>query len=204
MPRAAPSENNPDLHKEYLTGLVPFNLNVTRAFSMHPKILVIGLNGPAVGMSAAVTAHADFIYCAPHAFIFTPFSSLGLVAEGGSSRTFVQRLGIAKAKEALIMSKRISAQELERCGFANAILDVKKGEDQLFKEKLLCEVHERLGEHLIGESLVKIKSLMMRPEADVMDLQNMAEAWEAMDRFLTGVPQEQFRKLASGEKKHKL
>lgn len=43
--------------------------------------------------------------------------SLGLTAEGGSSVTFIQRMGVAKAKEALYLGKRLSAQELKACGF---------------------------------------------------------------------------------------
>lgn len=42
---------------------------------------------------------------------------LGLTAEGGSSVTFIQRMGVAKAKEALYLGKRLSAQELKACGF---------------------------------------------------------------------------------------
>jgi peroxisomal 3,2-trans-enoyl-CoA isomerase len=37
------------------------------------------MNGPAVGLSAALIAHSDFGY-APHGYILTPFSSLGLLA----------------------------------------------------------------------------------------------------------------------------
>lgn len=164
----------------------------------------MGLNGPAVGLSAALIAHADFIYCTPHAYLFTPFTSLGLGAEGGASLAFVQRLGISKAKEALIMSKRILAPELLQCGFVNGIIDVEKGQDELFTQKVLHEVNERLGEHLIGDSMVMIKKLIGRPTVDTMELQNTAEAWAVMECHLTGVPQEQFRKLASGEKRHKL
>ncbi|KAJ2984426.1 hypothetical protein NUW58_g6065 [Xylaria curta] len=58
---------------------------------LHPKILIAALNGPALGLSAALTAFADFVYAAPHTFLLTPFSSIGLVAEGGASHAFVQR-----------------------------------------------------------------------------------------------------------------
>jgi peroxisomal 3,2-trans-enoyl-CoA isomerase len=155
-----------------------------------------------VGLSAAITAFADFIYCTPHTFLLTPFSSLG--AEGGASRALVQRLGVAKGNEALIMSKRITAAELERCGFVNAIFDTAKGEDAKFRELVLNEVDERLGEHLIGDSLTGIKRLIRRPELEVMDAQNVSEVFAGLDRFMKGVPQEEFRKIASGEKRHKL
>lgn len=118
------------------------------------------LNGPAVGLSAALIAWSDFIYSSPNAFILTPFSSLGLVAEGGASRSFVQRLGISKANEALIMSKRIPADELLQVGFVNKVFDAKGDE---FLKLVLDEVDNRLGEHLNGDSLIKIKALIRRP-----------------------------------------
>ena len=90
------------------------NLDVTQAFYTHPKILITALNGPVIGLSAALISLSDFIYATPSTFLLTPFTSLGLVAEGVSSYSLVQRLGISKANEALIMSKRVSCEELER------------------------------------------------------------------------------------------
>lgn len=204
LARESPSADNPDIHKHWLQNFVAFNLNVTHAFNNHPKILVVGLNGPVVGLSAALVSFADFIYCTPHTFLLTPFSSLGLVAEGGASRALIQRLGVSKGNEALIMSKRITAPELERCGYVNAVFDGKPGEDAQFRERVLHEVDERLGAHLIGESLTGIKKLVRRYEIDVTNSQNVHEVFAGLERFVKGVPQEEFRKIASGEKRHKL
>ncbi|KAI5459880.1 enoyl-CoA hydratase/isomerase [Mariannaea sp. PMI_226] len=201
--RKSPDEDS-EIHKHWLQSFVAFNLNITHAFSTHPKILVVGLNGPVIGLTAAIIAFADFIYAVPHAFLLTPFSSLGLVAEGGASRALVNRLGIAKANEALIMSKRLPAAELERCGFLNGVFPVEKGEDAKFRDLVLKEVDERLGAHLIGESLTGIKQLIRRPELEVMHSQNVHEVFAGLERFVKGVPQEEFRKIASGEKRHKL
>ena len=181
------------------------NLNLTQAFYSHPKILVVGLNGPVVGLSAAVVAFADFVYCTPHTFLLTPFSSLGLVAEGGASRALVQRLGIARANEALVMSKRITADELLASGFVNRVFsECAKGEDDKFRGLVLREIDERLGSHLNGDSLTGIKALIRKPERDIIDAQNISEVFAGLDRFMSGVPQEEFRKIASGEKRHKL
>ena len=204
MPRKSPSLDNPDVHQEYLQTFVAFNLNICHAFSTHPKIIVVGLNGPVVGMSAALIGHADFIYCTPHTFLLTPFTSLGLVAEGGASRALAQRLGPARANEALMMGRRVLAQDLESCGFVNAIFPTNEGEDALFREKVLQEVVERLGEHLNGESLLQIKRLIRRPELDIIHQQNVEEVFAGLDQFVKGVPQAEFRKIASGQKRHKL
>ncbi|TVY52434.1 3,2-trans-enoyl-CoA isomerase, partial [Lachnellula suecica] len=151
-------DDDSDLAKHWLRTFVAGNLNITHAFYTHPKILITALNGPAIGLSAALIAFSDFIYCVPSTFLLTPFSSLGLVSEGNASRAFVQRLGIAKANEALLMSKRITAEELLSVGFVNKIFEeCGKGEDEKFLGLVLEEVEERLGEHLIGSSLIQIK-----------------------------------------------
>ncbi|POS74592.1 enoyl-CoA hydratase/isomerase [Diaporthe helianthi] len=197
-------ETDSDPRQFWMRSFLAFNLNITQAFYTHPKILVVGLNGPVVGLSAALVAHADFIYCAPHTFLLTPFSSLGLVAEGGASRALVQRLGPARANEALIMSKRITADELERAGFVNAIFQTAPNEDARFRDLVLSEVQDRLGPHLNGDSLLGIKKLIRKPDRDVQDIQNAREVFDGLERFVAGVPQAEFRKIASGEKRHKL
>lgn len=182
-------------------------MDITRAFYSHPKILIAALNGPAIGLSAALIAFADFIYAAPHTFILTPFSSLGLVAEGGSSHAFVERLGISKANEALIMSKRITCAELVATGFVNKVISAPSGKQDDsagFLGKVLEEVEERLGTHLNQTSLLKIKELIRRPGREVLEEQNSLEAFMGLERLVSGAPIEEFRKVASGEKKHKL
>jgi peroxisomal 3,2-trans-enoyl-CoA isomerase len=174
-------------------------------FYTHPKILVTALNGPAVGLSAALISFSDFIYATPHTFLLTPFSSLGLVTEGNASIGFVQRLGISKANEALIMSKRITCEELVSTGFVNKVFDVGSKEDSdKFLGEVLREVDERLGTHLNSESLVKIKELIQGPMREKLDRQGVEEVFAGMKRFMKGVPQEEFGKIARGEKKHKL
>lgn len=126
------------------------------------------------------------------------------MAEGGASRAFVQRLGISKANEALIMSKRLTIEELVHVGYVNKVFDAQPGDDEKFLEQVLAEVDERLGMHLNQESLVKVKALIRRPEREMMDAQGVHEVFGGLERFVRGIPQEEFRKIASGEKKHKL
>ncbi|CAI4219160.1 unnamed protein product [Parascedosporium putredinis] len=123
----------------------------------------------------------------PDTFLLTPFASLGLVAEGAASRALTKRLGPAKANEALLMSKKIPANALLQCGYLNEIFDVGSGSgaDVRFKERVLKEVDDRLGEHLVGDSLIGIKKCCAGPRS-------------------RRNPQEEFRKIARGEKRHKL
>lgn len=187
-----------------IRGFFANNLFVTHAFYAHPKILVVALNGPAIGLSAALTGFADFIYAVPHAYLLTPFTSLGLVAEGNASIGFVQRLGISKANEALIMSKRITSEELLHVGYVNKIFDFGKTESEKFVKAVLAEVEDRMGDHLNNDSMVKVKALIRGPDRKTLDAQGVAEVFGGLERFMSGIPQEQFRKIATGQKKHKL
>ena len=207
LARPTPSPTNPSaIYRSTLQSFVANNLNTTRAFATHPKILVTALNGPVIGLSAALISHSDFIYATPQAFLLTPFTSLGLVAEGGSSVSFVERLGISRANEALIMSRRIGAEEMLTCGFVNRVVETGRddGDEGAFLGEVVREVKERLGEHLNADSLLKVKALIRRPGRERMEAQNAAEVFEGLERFVEGVPQEEFRKIASGEKRHKL
>ncbi|KAG6068440.1 hypothetical protein E4U33_005055, partial [Claviceps sp. LM78 group G4] len=219
--REAPILHTPN-HCQWLQNYAALQLTITHAFSHHPEILVVGLNGPAIGFSAALIAWADFIYCVPHAYLFTPFSSMGLVAEGGASSALARRLGAARANEALLMGKKMNAEVLKACGFVNEIFDVGgsgsgsdggSGEDReqearrlslCFRDRVLREVEEQLGEHLNGESILETKKLLRRLDRPLDDAQNVQEIFAGLDRFRRGIPQEEFRKLASGAKRHKL
>ncbi|KAK2747110.1 hypothetical protein FQN57_002365 [Myotisia sp. PD_48] len=198
---------NADRRRAAARGIVSNNLDLTHTFYTHPKIIVVALNGPAVGLSAALTAFGDFIYSAPHSYILTPFSSLGLVAEGGASRALVSRLGLPKANEALLMSRKILIDDLVSTGYVNKVFTPPSGkqdDSEGFLKLVLEEIEDKLGPHLNQDSLVKIKSLIRAPETEILEKQNVKEVFLGMGRFADGIPQEEFRKLASGEKKHKL
>lgn len=102
------------------------------------------------------------------------------------------------------MSKRISAEEMLQTGFVNKIFPTGKDEQEKFLGLVLREVEEMLGDHLNSDSLLKVKALIRKPEREMMDGQTVAEVLGGLERFAAGIPQEEFRKIASGEKRHKL
>lgn len=172
----------------------------THALYTHPKILVAALNGPAIGAGAVMIAHADFVYAAPHTFIQTPYSSIGLCAEGGSSRTFVQKLGANKANEALLMGKPIRVKELQDVGFVTKIFEAKD-----FFDQVMTEIRHRFDPKILNHaSLLGIKWSLRKPEMATMDAVTVTEVLSSLDRFVEGVPQRGFARLARREKDHKL
>ena len=102
------------------------------------------------------------------------------------------------------MSKQITAEELHHVGFVNKLFKTKRDEHEKFLSNVLEEIRERLGSHLNSDSLIQVKALIRKPERDILDSQTVAEVFGGLERFAKGVPQEEFRRIASGEKKHKL
>ncbi|GLA73736.1 hypothetical protein AtubIFM55763_004668 [Aspergillus tubingensis] len=183
------------------------NLDLTHILVNFSKILIVALNGPVVGFPAALVAHADFIYAAPHTFLLTPFSSLGVAAEGAASRSFVRRLGISKANEALIMSKRIPCEELVANGFVNKVISAPSGkpDDSVgFLERVLEEVQKRFSSIATQSNLLSIKNLIREPERRIDSQQNCDEVFAGLEMVTTGIPGEQMRAIKEGRKRHKL
>lgn len=184
----------------WLPKLVNNNLDVARAFYAHTKILVTALNGPVIGLSAALISHSDFIYSVPDAYVLTPFSSLGLVAEGGASVAFVQRMGWGKANEALILGRKIPVQELVQVGFVNKLFQDKAN----FRQQVLEHVQATFGDHVVGSSMLGTKALLRRRLVHEQDEAAPLETFGGLDRFCEGIPQTEMAKVASGSKKHRL
>ena len=74
-----------------------------------------------MGLSASFVALCDLVYVndLSKTFFLTPFANIGILAEGGTSATLPIRLGWSKAAEALLLSKRISGQDLQNAGLVN-------------------------------------------------------------------------------------
>ncbi|PYH28358.1 enoyl-CoA hydratase/isomerase family protein [Aspergillus neoniger CBS 115656] len=183
------------------------NLDLTHILVNFSKILIVALNGPVVGFPAALVAHADFIYAAPHTFLLTPFSLLGVAAEGAASRSFVRRLGISKANEALIMSKRIPCEELVANGFVNKVISAPSGkpDDSVgFLKRVLEEVQKRFSPIATQSNLLSIKNLIREPGRRIDSQQNCDEVFAGLEMVTTGIPGEQMRAIKEGRKRHKL
>lgn len=73
---------------------------MVKSFIRFPKLLIALVNGPAVGIGATILGLCDVVYSSKSAYFYTPFTALGLCAEGCSSVTFPKILGTSKAVSA--------------------------------------------------------------------------------------------------------
>ncbi|KAG9094225.1 hypothetical protein FS749_012864 [Ceratobasidium sp. UAMH 11750] len=179
------------------------NTDMSDALYSHSKILVALLNGPAIGIAAAMLGHFDFIYAMPQAWIAVPFSFLGLSVEQNASVTFANRMGLAKATEALLWGKKITADELEKNGFINKIFSADDTESfhKAAREYLL----DRL-DGLDPSALLSTKRMIQAAIHEKNDPRatNLRESFAQAERFAGGVPALRFGQLSRKEIKHRL
>ncbi|KAI8903927.1 enoyl-CoA hydratase [Powellomyces hirtus] len=157
----------------------------------HPKVLVAALNGPVVGVAAALISHADIIYASESATLHAPFTALAISPEAGSSFSFVQRMGYAKGMEALLFSKKMSPQELLTSGFVNEIFPTDG-------------FHDHVRNHLVGAlqaaapaSLRTTKALIHSAFKEQETKAVYDELNQLTERFVSGDPQNVFASLAA-------
>ncbi|VVT53505.1 uncharacterized protein SAPINGB_P003607 [Magnusiomyces paraingens] len=179
------------------------NLTITESFYNHPKVLVVALNGPVIGLTSSLVAMADFIYARDTAWLLTPFSNIGLAPEGAASFSLAYRLGHSKASELLLSSTPIDANELYRLGFVNKLYSSEEYTTESFNETIQKLIQEKFY-HLHPESLIITKELMRKSTAKNYAEANALEVVAGTDQFTKGVPQKRFAALAKRELKHKL
>lgn len=179
------------------------NLTITETFYNHPKVLVIALNGPVIGLSASLVALADFVYARDSAFMLTPFANIGLAPEGAASFSLVYRLGHSKAADLLLSSSAVPASELYRLGFVNKLYSATEYSTEKFNSTIQELIVSKFY-HLHPESLTITKELMRKAVAKDYANANALEVIAGTEQFAKGVPQKRFSMLKSGELKHKL
>ena len=87
------------------------------------KPIVASVDGPAIGIGTTMLFHCDLVYASPGARFQTPFTDLGVCPEFASSETFPSVLGSHKAAQMLLLGEPMSAEEGERFGLVNKLVD---------------------------------------------------------------------------------
>lgn len=137
-----PKEARPDMEAR---GMAPVKGDfvlapMTKAFWDFPKPSIVAVNGLAVGGAAniALCNFHDLVICSTNARFMYPFPKLGFTPELGSSVMMPFTIGMARAKELMLLGDWLSAEKAEKWGLVNAVV----APDQLMTEAM--KLAERL------------------------------------------------------------
>lgn len=170
-------------------GRFGYATELLRSMIDHKKVLILALNGPAVGGGAAwFPGIADIVIATSGAWLQCPFSALGLVPENGSALSFAQHMGIHRANDFLMFGRKLTAKELEAAGMYNYVWE-ETGEK--FQERVVGFLKGQL-EVNDGKSMMEMKRLQNAPIRD----QRMIAVVNAVDalaeRFVEDAPKRRF------------
>ena len=97
----------------YRTELAPLDLST--------KPVVAALNGVAFGGGLELALICDLRVAAPSALIALPETTLGIIPGAGGTQRLPRIVGEARAKEMILLGRRLSAQEALAWGLVNRI-----------------------------------------------------------------------------------
>ena len=88
-----------------------------------PVPIVCALNGHAMGLGASIALLCDVIFMARSATIGDPHVRVGIAAGDGGTVVWPLAVGPARAKQYLLTGDPVTAEEAERIGLVNAVVD---------------------------------------------------------------------------------
>ena len=86
------------------------------------KLLVVAVQGAAVGIGTTMLLHADLVYASEAAQFSTPFVKLALVPEAASSLLLPRRVGQAAANDMFLRGTVVNARRAVDLGLINEVV----------------------------------------------------------------------------------
>ncbi|KAK6365662.1 putative secondary metabolism biosynthetic enzyme [Exophiala oligosperma] len=163
-------------------------VELMRSMINHKKVLVVALNGPAVGAGAAwFPPVADILLASTSSYLQTPFSQLGLVPEFGSAIHFASSTGVHRSNDFFMFGRKCSVEELAQWGIVNRVFPVTN-----FHQNVQAFLEEQLRVN-DGKSMMEVKRLQNGPLRD-QRLLAVHEAADALaERFVEDAPTKRFQ-----------
>ena len=87
-----------------------------------PQPVIAAINGPAVGLGASLAALCDLSVMAETAFLADPHLGVGLVSADGAAILWPLLIGLARAKEFVLLGERITASRALEIGLVNRVV----------------------------------------------------------------------------------
>lgn len=95
---------------------------VVRAIWSTPKPVLAAVEGPAFGAGAALALACDRVVAGEGAVFSFSFTAVGLAGDMGIFHSLPARVGAPRARQLLMLPRRIAAEEALRLGMADALV----------------------------------------------------------------------------------
>jgi len=94
------------------------------------KPVIAAINGFALGGGLELALACDFRIAAEHAELGSPEIALGLIPGWGGTQRLVRIVGLAKAKELVMLGTRLKADEALKAGLVHKVVNYEKLKDE--------------------------------------------------------------------------
>lgn len=96
---------------------------VIRAIWDTPKPVIAAVEGAAFGAGAALAAACDRVVAADNARFATTFTNVGLAGDMGTFASLPRRMGVARAKQLLLLPEPMTAAQALESGLVDALAE---------------------------------------------------------------------------------
>jgi 2-(1,2-epoxy-1,2-dihydrophenyl)acetyl-CoA isomerase len=86
------------------------------------KLVIAAVNGAAAGIGMALALACDLLVMSDTGYFLSPFTTLGLIPDGGAAWHLVRHLGHQRALEMLIEGQKLTATRCLELGIANRVV----------------------------------------------------------------------------------
>ena len=113
-----------------------YSVRTTNVFKMienSKKIYIAAINGYALGGGCELILYCDFRIASKNAKIGLPETSLGIIPGAGGTQKLARLIGLAKAKEMILLGEIINADNAMNIGLVNYVVDGDKLIDKAYE-----------------------------------------------------------------------
>lgn len=186
---------------DYYEQITCKNIYLVHTFINHRKLLITALNGPVVGLTAALVNLTDILWARKvvnetklnlSPYYYFPFSSIGLVNECGASISLPYRLGLSVSIEAVCLCRKIELDELARLGVVSTMIEDDSSDS--FNDKVRQKV-QKMSANLDPEAIIGNKSQFKVDFKQLVEKHILNESLEGLQKWVEEKPQNAFKRM---------
>ena len=156
---------NPIGAKEYAT----YIHNLLNKIENLNKPVIAAINGYALGGGCQLALACDIRIASSNALIGQTESKLGIPPGWGGTQRLTRLVGIAKSKELIFTGKMISANEAEKIGLVNKVLNLTEKEEESVSQLVIEELTTNTDDAKEQQYKMRCKELMQILNMKLMD-----------------------------------